>query len=102
MTPDLDTESLLEPKVLIAITGYRYGGKKHDRATALAEIVAGLPALRHVVVVDRGAHEPAPNFVGTPHELKAVMAVCGLFNLLFFVYPGPLVGAATAAAKSLF
>jgi NADH-quinone oxidoreductase subunit N len=46
--------------------------------------------------------EPAPNFVGVPYELKAVMAVCGLFNLLFFVYPGPLVGAATAAAKSLF
>jgi len=28
--------------------------------------------------------------------------VVGVFNLLFFVYPGPLVEAATAAAKSLF
>jgi len=37
-----------------------------------------------------------------PYQLKAVLAVSGLFNLLFFVYPGPLVEAASAAAKSLF
>jgi NADH-quinone oxidoreductase subunit N len=35
-------------------------------------------------------------------ELRTVLAVAGLFNLLFFVYPAPLVSAATAAAKSLF
>src|SRR3954462_7066896 len=43
-----------------------------------------------------GALEPMP------HALKLVLAVSGLFNLLFFVYPGPLVAAAAAAAKSLF
>src|SRR3982075_4120232 len=46
--------------------------------------------------------EPAKGFGPMPAELKAVLAVSGLFNLLFFVYPGPLVEAATAAAKSLF
>src|SRR6201985_2355633 len=35
-------------------------------------------------------------------ELRTVLAVAGVFNLLFFAYPGPLVSAATAAAKSLF
>ncbi|HEX7882669.1 MAG TPA: NADH-quinone oxidoreductase subunit NuoN [Afipia sp.] len=35
-------------------------------------------------------------------ELRVVLAVAGIFNLLFFVYPAPLVTAATAAAKSLF
>src|SRR6201988_4412202 len=35
-------------------------------------------------------------------ELRTVLAVAGLFNLLYFVYPGPLVSVATAAAKSLF
>src|SRR5579871_3665196 len=35
-------------------------------------------------------------------ELRTVLAVTGLFNILFFVYPGPLVSAATTAAKSLF
>jgi len=46
--------------------------------------------------------EPAKGFSPMAGELKAVLAVTGLFNLLFFVYPGPLVEAATAAAKSLF
>jgi NADH-quinone oxidoreductase subunit N len=41
-------------------------------------------------------------FYAMPLELKVVLAVCGLFNILFFLYPGPLVGAASAAAHSLF
>ena len=46
--------------------------------------------------------EPAEGFYGMPYELKVVLAVCGLFNILFFLYPGPLVGVASAAAHSLF
>jgi NADH-quinone oxidoreductase subunit N len=34
--------------------------------------------------------------------LRTVLAVAGIFNILFFVYPSPLVSAATVAAKSLF
>jgi NADH-quinone oxidoreductase subunit N len=82
----------------------------------LAAIKAGLYALAVIGVLASvvGAYyyllivkimyfdEPEQQFVGMPHELKAVLGVCGLFNILFFVYPGPLVDAATAAAKSLF
>jgi len=46
--------------------------------------------------------EPAEPFYSMPNELKLVLGVCGLFNILFFVYPGPLVGVASAAAHSLF
>jgi len=46
--------------------------------------------------------EPAPAFQPMRAEFKLVLAVSGLFVLLFFVYPGPLVDAAAAAAKSLF
>ena len=46
--------------------------------------------------------EPAERFYDMPYELRVVLAVCGLFNILFFVYPGPLVGVASAAARSLF
>jgi NADH-quinone oxidoreductase subunit N len=46
--------------------------------------------------------EPAPAFDPMRPELKVVLGVTGLFNLLFFVVPGPLVNAAAAAAKSLF
>jgi NADH-quinone oxidoreductase subunit N len=46
--------------------------------------------------------EPAQAFGPMRPELKVVLAVTGLFNLLFFVLPGPLVNAAAAAANSLF
>jgi NADH-quinone oxidoreductase subunit N len=46
--------------------------------------------------------EPAKGFVPVPGELKAVLGAAGLFNLLYFVYPAPLIAAAGIAAKSLF
>jgi NADH-quinone oxidoreductase subunit N len=46
--------------------------------------------------------EPAEGFYGMPDELKVVLGVCALFNILFFLYPGPLIGVASAAAHSLF
>src|SRR6267154_474009 len=46
--------------------------------------------------------EPAKGFNPVPGELKAVLGVAGLFNLLYFVYPAPLITAAGIAAKSLF
>ena len=46
--------------------------------------------------------EAAPSFNPVPGALKAVLCVAGLFNLLFFVYPAPLINAATTAARSLF
>ena len=35
-------------------------------------------------------------------ELRTVLAVTGVFNILFFAFPGPLVSVAASAAKSLF
>jgi NADH-quinone oxidoreductase subunit N len=46
--------------------------------------------------------EPLPQVDPMRMELRTVLAVAGLFNIFFFVYPGPLVSAATSAAKSLF
>jgi NADH-quinone oxidoreductase subunit N len=82
----------------------------------LAAIKAGLFALAVIGVVTSvvGAYyylaivktmyfdEPAKGFEPMAPELRAVLAVTGLFNLLFFIYPGPLIEAANAAAKSLF
>jgi NADH-quinone oxidoreductase subunit N len=82
----------------------------------LAAIKAGLYALAVIGVLASvvGAYyyllivkimyfdEPAPAFAPMRGELKAVLAISGLFVLLFFVYPGPIVDAAAAAAKSLF
>jgi len=46
--------------------------------------------------------EPAKGFNPVPSELKAVLGIAGLFNLLYFLYPAPLINAASVAAKSLF
>jgi NADH-quinone oxidoreductase subunit N len=45
---------------------------------------------------------PAPAFQPMAGSLRFVLGVAGLINLLFFVYPAPLLVAATAAANSLF
>ncbi len=82
----------------------------------LAAIKAGLYALAVIGVLASvvGAYyyllivkvmyfdEPARRFEPMPSALQAVLGVSALFNLLFIVYPGPLVDAAAAAAKSLF
>jgi NADH-quinone oxidoreductase subunit N len=46
--------------------------------------------------------EAAERFEPMHGELKVVLAVTGLVNLLFFVWPGPLLESAAVAAKSLF
>jgi NADH-quinone oxidoreductase subunit N len=82
----------------------------------LAAIKAGLYALAVIGVVTSvvGAYyylaivklmyfdEPAGKFEQMPYELRVVLAICGLFNIFFFLYPAPLVGIASAAAHSLF
>src|SRR5215467_1760068 len=82
----------------------------------LAAIKAGLFALAVIGVITSviGAYyylaivkimyfdEPARGFERMPTLLRLVLGVSGLINILFFVYPAPLLGAATVAAKSLF
>jgi NADH-quinone oxidoreductase subunit N len=46
--------------------------------------------------------EPKARFEPMANELRLVLGVSGLFNLLFSAYPAPLIEAAGAAAKSLF
>jgi acetoacetyl-CoA synthetase len=53
----LDRFRQIAPKVLIAADGYRYGGKGYDRSVTLAEIRAGLPSLRHTILVANLADE---------------------------------------------
>jgi len=45
---------------------------------------------------------PGARFEPMQGALVAVLGVNGLFVLLFFLYPAPLVNIAGAAAKSLF
>ena len=56
--PDMGTSAVLdrfkqiEPQVLIACDGVRYGGRDFDRTAVVAELCAALPTLRHVILQD--------------------------------------------------
>src|SRR5215212_8489622 len=47
----VDRFAQIEPKVLIAIEGYRYGGRDFDRRERVAEIEAALPTIERTVMV---------------------------------------------------
>jgi acetoacetyl-CoA synthetase len=47
----IDRFGQLDPKLLLAIAGYRYGAKPIDRRAEVAEVRAALPSLEHVVHV---------------------------------------------------
>ncbi len=49
----LDRFQQIEPKVLIAVDGYRWNGKSYDRRTAVAELQAALPTLEKIILVTR-------------------------------------------------
>jgi acetoacetyl-CoA synthetase len=53
MTAAADRFSQLEPTVLIAADGYRYGGRQHDRRAAVAQLRAALPTLRATIMFSR-------------------------------------------------
>jgi acetoacetyl-CoA synthetase len=47
----IDRFAQIEPKVLFAVDGYRYGGKDFDRRDVLAELQAAMPSLQRTVVL---------------------------------------------------
>ena len=68
--PDMGTNAVLdrfrqiEPKVLIACDGVRYGGRDFDRTDVVAQLRDALPTVRHVIVHCNpgiaGLHMPPP------------------------------------------
>jgi NADH-quinone oxidoreductase subunit N len=73
-------------------------------ALAVIGVLASVVGAYYYLVIIKVMYfdDPAEKFQAMPNELKAVLGITGLFNLLFFVYPAPLVNAASLAAKSLF
>jgi acetoacetyl-CoA synthetase len=77
--PDFGTRAVLdrfaqvEPVVLVAVDGYRWGGREHDRRAVVAELRAALPSARTTIVVPRldASYPPA----GTIPWASAVEAV---------------------------
>jgi len=68
----IDRFSQIEPKVLLAVDGYRYAGKDHDRRAALAEILAGLPTVRHLVLLGYLDRQADPSAIAGREGLKGL------------------------------
>jgi len=47
----IDRFAQIEPKVLLAVDGYRHGGKDFDRTSVLEKILSELPTVEHVVLL---------------------------------------------------
>jgi len=66
----------------------------------LASVVGAYYYVRIVKIMFFDA--PRERFLAVPAKAGLVMALTGLFVLLYVVWPAPLVSSAGAAAKSLF
>jgi acetoacetyl-CoA synthetase len=57
----IDRFAQIEPKLVFAVNGYRYGGKDFDRSKDLTRILGALPTAEHLVMFDYlpGAAMPA-------------------------------------------
>jgi acetoacetyl-CoA synthetase len=70
----VDRFAQIEPKVLLAVDGYRYGGKSFDRSELIAELGAALPTVERTVVLpylgDHGDWDAV--FVGADEPLEFV------------------------------
>jgi acetoacetyl-CoA synthetase len=55
--PDFGTKSVIdrfrqvEPGVLIAVDGYRFGGREYDRADTVRELLEALPSVRSTLLI---------------------------------------------------
>ena len=47
----IDRFAQIEPKVLLAVDGYRHGGKDFDRTAVVRDILAELPSVEHAVLL---------------------------------------------------
>ncbi len=53
----IDRLEQIDPMVLIAVDGYKYGGRWFDRLPVLREIQNGLPTLKRTIIVSKGERE---------------------------------------------
>ncbi|EHR73777.1 acetoacetyl-CoA synthase [Burkholderiales bacterium JOSHI_001] len=74
----LDRFRQIEPTVLVAVDGYRFGGVAHSRSAVLQELLAGLPSVRHLLLWPLLDEAVAPAAFAGPqravHDLRSVLA----------------------------
>ncbi len=56
----VDRFAQIEPKVLLAVKGYTYGGRRFDKSEVVAQLQRDLPSVEHTVVLDEGWFDDEP------------------------------------------
>ncbi|AUS78651.1 acetoacetate--CoA ligase [Actinoalloteichus sp. AHMU CJ021] len=75
-TAAVDRFRQIEPVVLLAVDGYRYGGRSFDIRGKVEELASQLPTLRTVVLVDYlGEATASPGGIGSADTIGGVRAV---------------------------
>jgi len=60
----VDRFAQIEPRVLLTVDGYRYGGKDFDRLGVVREVLRSLPTVEHTVLLGYLDPDPSPAGLG--------------------------------------
>ncbi len=71
----VDRFAQIEPKLLITVDGYRYGGKAFNRIAEIEQIVQQLPSLKEVVLISYLNANSTISFASTTNWAKINMAI---------------------------
>ena len=92
-SPDFGSRSVvdrfaqIEPTVLLAVDGYRYGGRVFDRREVVRGLIDAMPTLRHSVLVPRLDAAADPSVVGATIRWEDLVAWGGTEDLRFEQVP---------------
>jgi acetoacetyl-CoA synthetase len=70
----IDRFAQVEPTVLLAVDGYRYGGRQFDRQEVVAGLVAAMPTVRHTVLLPYLEPSPDHSTVGATTSWEELLA----------------------------
>ncbi|SDU32948.1 acetoacetate--CoA ligase [Halopseudomonas salegens] len=84
----LDRFGQIEPRLLLAVNGYRYGGKTHDRRAEMQALRARLPSVEQLVMIELLPDLPLPaDCLSWADVLTAHAGARPLFTPLPFDHP---------------
>jgi len=99
-SPDMGAQAVLErfrqiePKVLIACDGYRWGGDAHDRLGVVGELLAGLPTVHEAILWPYLDAEADADGLAAPgrqaHDLRVLVAGDPPFEPAWLPFDHPL------------
>ncbi|HEV7213442.1 MAG TPA: acetoacetate--CoA ligase [Blastococcus sp.] len=93
----LDRFAQIEPTVLVAVDGYRFGGRDYDRRDVVAELRAALPSVRTTIAVPRLHPDEVPDGVlawadAVAEEQEPVFEALPFDHPLWIVYSSGTTG----------